>query len=114
MMFTTLPAFVFPGRSHSPQYSLFTVGEPASLPLKDFVETGYSAELETETQGKSGIFDIFSGPAINRGVGSTSADIFVDATHSQVRFFNISDVVALVYIRMSYPLSSFIVLVKSI
>jgi len=74
------------GRTHSSNYVLYRVGDSASPALKEFAQSGYSEEYTLETQGASGILDIFSCPKINRGVGSSTAEVFVDNTHSLVSF----------------------------
>lgn|ERR1711988_2038087 len=74
------------GRSHSSNYVLYRVGDSASPALKEFVQSGYSEEYTLETQGAGGILDIFSCPKINRGVGRSTAEVFVDNTHSLISF----------------------------
>jgi len=72
------------GRSHARAYNLFAVGEQASSEVKDFAETGKSSELDADTQGMDGILDIFAGPAINRGVGTSTSNFFVNSYHPSV------------------------------
>ncbi|CAG0890259.1 unnamed protein product [Darwinula stevensoni] len=73
------------GRAHCEEYEMFRLNRIASEALRQFAEGGRSELFEEEdSQGNGGILDAFVGPAIQRGVGVSQAEFFVDASHSRV------------------------------
>lgn len=72
------------GRAHSQYFVLWRKGTKASPALKKFVELGQSTLLEKQTQGKGGIVDDFSLPAISSGTGTASATFFLNSWHPKV------------------------------
>ncbi|XP_013775027.1 spondin-2-like [Limulus polyphemus] len=72
------------GRSHNDSYKLWRLGEVATDGIKLFAERGNSEILDQFSQGEGGVFDVFSAPPINSGVGRTEAEFFVDGNHSKV------------------------------
>lgn len=59
----------------------------ASNGIMQFAETGISSDLDQESQGYKDIFDIFSLPKIDSGLGETLAYIFVDNVHPLVKTY---------------------------
>ena len=57
----------------------------ASPAVKSFAEVGQTADFDTETQGGNGIYDMFTMPAINKGVGRSRGSIFMDGMHPLVK-----------------------------
>ncbi|XP_076372401.1 spondin-2-like [Tachypleus tridentatus] len=73
------------GCTHNQAFHLWKLGDLASDRLKLFAETGNSDSLVDHlSQGRGGIFDIFSAPAVHIGVGSTETNVFLDGNHSKV------------------------------
>lgn len=72
------------GRSHDASFSLFRFGQPASLGVKVFAESGRTEALEAQSQGEDGVYDEFSAAAIPSGVGRAETEFFVDGNHSRV------------------------------
>ncbi|XP_022251715.1 spondin-2-like [Limulus polyphemus] len=73
------------GCAHNDYFSLWTLGGVASDGLKMFVETGTSDDLiDGHSQGKEGVLDVFSAPAISTGVGETEVNVFLDGNHTKV------------------------------
>ncbi|XP_076364370.1 spondin-2-like [Tachypleus tridentatus] len=72
------------GNSHNSSYSFWRLGDVASESLKTFVNNGRSGILEQSFQGAGGIYDVFSAPPIDGGVGRTQAEFFADSNHSLV------------------------------
>lgn len=72
------------GRTHNQNYVLWRLGTIASDGLKDLAENSKSELLDSETQGRGGVFDEFLVPAIQKGVGRSEATFFADGNHSKV------------------------------
>ncbi|KAF4531451.1 hypothetical protein B566_EDAN004222, partial [Ephemera danica] len=70
------------GRSHSGNFTLFRLGERASLGLKVFAETGRSESLDSAAADS--VLDQFQAPPITAGEGHVETSFFVDGNHSQV------------------------------
>jgi hypothetical protein len=78
------------------------LGEIASPAVQDFAETGSTSSLDTlkaETKASNAtnatvtisnmdlVFDGFTAPPIESGVGMSHANLFLDGNHSMVRKF---------------------------
>lgn len=76
---------------------MFRLGQPASVALKQFVETGRSDGLEQRSSAEShanagersgsssrNVFDEFQLPAIQGGAGRSEGRIFMDSNHTLV------------------------------
>ena len=87
------------GFSHNSDYQLFRLGETASSAIQEFAETGGTTTLEklqkevrpnnvtnatTLTSGADLVLDGFTAPPIDKGVGISEANIFLDGNHSMV------------------------------
>ncbi|XP_013791332.1 spondin-2-like [Limulus polyphemus] len=73
------------GCTHNQSFRLWKLGDLASEGLKLFAETGNSNNLVDHlSQGRGGIFDVFSAPAVFTGVGTTEGTVFLDGNHSKV------------------------------
>ncbi|XP_076316878.1 spondin-2-like [Tachypleus tridentatus] len=73
------------GCAHNDAFRLWRLGDTASDGLKVFVETGTSDDIfDGRSQGKEGVLDAFSAPAISTGVGETEVDVFLDSNHTKV------------------------------
>lgn len=72
------------GRTHDDSYKMFTIGEDASVAVKQFAETGVASIFDKDAQGLGGIRDIFLAPALPHGTGETGCTIFADSEHTKV------------------------------
>lgn len=73
------------GRSHDENYELWSKGTIADPGFKKFAQEGKTETLDKEEgQGFNGLFDTFTAPAIQTGVGETAADFFVNGNFSKV------------------------------
>ena len=88
------------GYSHNKEYNLYSLGEIASAAVQEFAETGGTSTLETfqskppsnngtknGTIAKSNqhlVFDGFTSPPIDAGVGTSEGNLFLDGDHSMV------------------------------
>ncbi|XP_064602786.1 spondin-2-like [Liolophura sinensis] len=72
------------GRTHSPKYTMWEMGELASPALKMLAEEGDAAVFDRQSQGHNGIFDAFTAAPLPRGMGQASSKIFLDGLHSKV------------------------------
>ena len=79
------------------------MGETASPAVQYFAETGSTTSLDTlkeETKASNAtnatliiskadlVFDVFTAPPIESGVGMSHANLFLDGNHSMVRIFS--------------------------
>jgi len=71
------------GYSHGLSLSLFTVGHLVDEGVRQFVETGDSEVLDQGAENRT-FLDAILAPPILKGVGKTSANIFVDGNNSRV------------------------------
>lgn len=81
----------FAGRSHSPSYNLFSIGEFASNKLKHYAEHGDMNAIHAEGQDGHSILDSFTATPIQTGDGESTAIFLASTNHSQVstvQFFN--------------------------
>ena len=88
--------FYIPGYSHGSNYSLFHLGETASSSVQEFAESGSTNSLENEAKNTNTtnatishsntnlILDGFTAPPIDKGVGISEANVFLDGNHSMV------------------------------
>lgn len=72
------------GRTHDHTYNMWQLDTFASPAVKSFAEEGFAADFDTESQGENGIYDVFTLPAIYKGVGDSRGGIFLDGMHPLV------------------------------
>ena len=72
------------GYVHSVSSPMFSIGSLVSPGVRQFVETGVTDKLESETASKT-FLDAVLAPPILSGVGETNTTIFVDSNHTKVR-----------------------------
>lgn len=73
------------GVSHNASVHLWREGRAASEGARQFAEHGRVGRLSGHlAQGFGGVLDVFHGPAIVKGSGTSSAAFFADGRHSRV------------------------------
>ncbi|XP_014235442.1 uncharacterized protein LOC106658134 [Trichogramma pretiosum] len=78
------------GRTHSPSFVLYRLGERLAPGARQFVETGRTDGLDgdgTTPTTYGSVLHSFAGPAIGQGEGQSSARAFLDANHTLVSLF---------------------------
>jgi len=91
----SLYIFLFLGRSHSRDYTMFREGTPASESVRMFAKTGRSDKLDDGggegLNGGSGggavedkVLNTFVAPSVSTGAAWTQSQFFVDGNHSRV------------------------------
>ncbi|KAH0554570.1 hypothetical protein KQX54_011476 [Cotesia glomerata] len=71
------------GRTHDSTYTLYRLGERLSPGAMQYVETGRTDSLDTGGDSPN-ILDVFGGPGIPQGEGSTVTRTFLDGNHTLV------------------------------